>query len=59
MLNKSIQETNKIAYNKSYIMIKKAKKEKEITGGEALYSLLKKIKLDENAIKINKNILRK
>lgn len=55
-LNKSIKETNKIAYNKSYIKTKHFSEEKYITGGEALYLLLKKIKLKKKIKEINKSI---
>jgi hypothetical protein len=46
MLNKSVKETNKIAYNKSYILYKNKNKEEWITGGEAIKNLLDKIKLE-------------
>nr|AKL79026.1 RNA polymerase beta' subunit [Euglena viridis] len=46
-LNKSIQETNKLVYNKSYIVTGEKKKEKYITGGEALNSLLKNFNLEK------------
>nr|YP_009145447.1 RNA polymerase beta' subunit [Monomorphina parapyrum]AKL78920.1 RNA polymerase beta' subunit [Monomorphina parapyrum] len=53
ILNKSVKETNKIAYNKSYILYKYNKKKQEwITGGEAINSLLNKIKLEKTFDKI-------
>lgn len=48
MVNKSFKETNKLAYNQSYITNDNKKKEKIwTTGGEALHRMLKSINLIE------------
>nr|YP_007317179.1 beta' subunit of RNA polymerase [Monomorphina aenigmatica]AFZ88781.1 beta' subunit of RNA polymerase [Monomorphina aenigmatica] len=50
MINKSIKETNNIAYNKSYLLFRRAQKEEWITGGEAISILLKRIKIENTKI---------
>ncbi len=52
-----MKETNKIAYNKAYILYKKKTKQQEwITGGDAINTLLKKIKLEKT---LEKSVLSK
>lgn len=57
ILNKSNKETLKIAYHKSYVILKKSNSVYSITGAEALYFLLKKldIKDKENIVSTKDN----
>lgn len=51
LINKSIKETNRITYNKSFIKVSEGKKDlKELSGGEAIYLLLRKILLQETCV---------
>lgn len=54
-MNKTSNETSKITYYKSYVIIKSFNKKKYITGGEAIYKILKNKNLIEIYDLINKN----
>nr|YP_010700313.1 RNA polymerase subunit beta' [Euglena undulata]WCH63457.1 RNA polymerase subunit beta' [Euglena undulata] len=59
IINKTIKETNNIVYNKSYIKVKeRKKKDKYVTGGEAINLLLKKKRYtkETNDTKIEKKL---
>lgn len=59
MINKSFKETNKLAYNLSYVTSNnknKGKSEVWTTGGEALYRMLKSINLIETCDYKSENV---
>ncbi len=52
VLNKSNKETLKVAYHKSYVIIKKLDFTYSITGADALFFLLKRLDIKDNVISL-------